>query len=76
MKKIVALVTAIFLAITPVTVLADKIERSDLEEMSVKELKELRDMINDILGDNGGSANDIYSKHNHLDFCTYEFGDF
>lgn len=56
MKKLVALLTAVCLSITPVYVFADKIEVSDLEEMSVKELKELRDAINEILGDGGGST--------------------
>ena len=63
MKKVVALLTAVCLSITPVTVFAEETDYSYLEDMSVKELRELRDAINEILGEDSASTNDIYSKH-------------
>ena len=55
-KRLVALMTAVCLAVAPVSVLAEETDYSYLEDMSVKELKELRDEINKILGDEGASS--------------------
>lgn len=51
-RRVIALLTAVCLAAAPMSVLAeDKEDYSYLEDMSVKELKELRDAINEILGE-------------------------
>ncbi len=52
-KSVIALVIAVCLIALPVSVLAEETDYSYLEEMSVKELKELRNAINEILGDTG-----------------------
>lgn len=57
-KRLIALMAAVCLAMAPMSVLAEETEATDysyLEDMSVKELKALRDAINKILGDEGGS---------------------
>ena len=54
-KRLVALMAAVCLAVVPVSVLAEETDYSYLEDMSVKELKELRDAINEILGDGESS---------------------
>ncbi len=69
-KRVIALLTAVCLAAAPMSVLAeDKEDYSYLEDMSVKELKELRDAINEILGEDGGSSDeeDIAAKHPEWD---------
>lgn len=70
-KKLIALTTALCLAIAPMSILAEETEGTDysyLEDMSVKELKELRDAINKILGDDGGTTEeDIAAKHPEWD---------
>ena len=57
-KRLVALMTAVSLVVAPVVVMAEKTDYSYLEDMSVKELKELRNEINKILGDNGAPSQD------------------
>lgn len=52
-KRWIALLTAVCLATAPVSVLAEETDYSYLEDMSVKELKALRDAINELLGDGG-----------------------
>ncbi len=61
MKKVLALILAAAMAVIPMTSFAGETETdySYLEDMSVKELKALRDAINEILGDGGGSSGDI-----------------
>lgn len=76
MKKIIAILIVVCFSLIPVTVFAEPIERSDLEEMSVKELKELRDMINDILGDGGGSSSSTSEYGNLTGTLTYYYNDY
>lgn len=52
-KKWVAFMTAVCLAAVPVGVLAEETDYSYLEDMSVKELKELDAAIHNLLGDGG-----------------------
>ena len=55
-KRLVALMTVACLSVAPMSVLAEETDYSYLEEMSVKELKELRDAINEILGDSNSAT--------------------
>ena len=70
-KRLIALMAAVCLAIAPMSILAEETEGTDysyLEDMSVKELKELRDAINKVLGDDGGTTEeDIAAKHPEWD---------
>lgn len=52
-KGIVALVTAVCLTVVPVSVMAEETDYSYLEDMSVKELRELDAAIHKLLGDGG-----------------------
>lgn len=53
MKKIIAILLTLCFVLVPITVFAEGTDYSYLEDMSIKELKELRDEINKLLGDNG-----------------------
>ncbi len=67
-------IVAIIMAIVPFNAFASKIEKSDLEKMSVKELKELRDSINEILGDDGESSKEEFGSLTGT--LTYFYNDF
>ena len=63
-KRLIALMMATCMAMAPVSCFAeDETDYSYLEDMTVNELKDLRDAINEILGDDGSSDGDIFAKH-------------
>lgn len=65
MKKMVAVVMALCLVAAPVSCFAeDETDYSYLEDMTVKELKALRDAINEILGDEKNSDTEESSNEN------------
>ena len=66
-KGMVSLITAACLAVAPVSVFAEETDYSYLEDMSVKELKELRDAINEILGDGGETDNEKTEQKQSID---------
>ncbi len=58
-KRILALLTATVMAVTPISVMAEEeTDYSYLEDMSVKELRALRAAINELLGDEEGTGED------------------
>ncbi len=67
MKKIFALLISVCLFVIPVTAFAEEADYSYLEDMSVKELKALRDAINEILGDEDSFENSEPSEWEYLD---------
>ncbi len=73
-RKIIAAIVAIIMVTIPFNAFASKIEKSDLEKMSVKELKELRDSINEILGDDGESSKEQFGSLTGT--LTYFYNDF
>lgn len=58
-RKLVALITAVYMATFPVSVMAEATDYSYLEDMSVKELRELDAAIRELLGD---STNEVSSE--------------
>lgn len=57
-KRLLSLLMSVCLILLPMSVFAEDTDYSYLEDMSVKELKALRDAINDILGDDGGNSSE------------------
>ena len=79
-KRLIALVTAVCLAVTPMSVLAEETDYSYLEDMSVKELKALREAINNLLGDEEiqtskkeGVIEGTYYRNSHPGDDYYEY---
>ena len=76
-KRLIALMTVVCLAAVPVSVVAEETDYSYLEDMSVKELKELRDAINEILGDDGGIVTNSGSEYGTVTgSITYNYNDY
>lgn len=75
-KRWVALMTAVCLVVAPMSVAAEETDYSYLEEMSVKELKELRDVINELLGDGGGNSSSTSEYGNLTGTLTYYYNEY
>ena len=76
-KRLIALMAAVCLVIAPMSVPAEETDYSYLEDMSVKELKALRDAINEILGDGGGSVANSGSEYGSVTgSITYYYNDY
>ncbi len=63
-KRLIALMAAACLVVAPMSVLAEETDYSYLEDMTVKELKALRNAINEILGDEKELATEVSNDEN------------